>query len=58
MVSISPADVVIIIGVVQGFIGLTAPAKLLAWQRLDATSLTITGIFISLAGLALKVVIS
>lgn len=57
MIDLSPADAIIIVGVVQGLVGLAAPAKLLAWQRLNATSLVMTGIFIGFAGLALKVVL-
>ena len=57
MISISPAEAVIIVGVIQGFLGLGAPSKLLAWQKLDATTLTITGVFVGLIGLALKVVL-
>lgn len=55
MISLSPADAVIIVGVVQGFIGLVAPDKLLVWQRLNGTSLVVTGVFVSFVGLALKV---
>lgn len=57
MISISPADAIIIVGVVQGLLGLAAPDKLLAWQRLNATSLVVTGIIIGFVGLALKVVL-
>lgn len=57
MISISPADTVIIIGVIQGLAGMFTPAKLLAWQRLNATSLTVTGAFLGFVGLVLKVVL-
>lgn len=57
MISISPADTVIIVGVLQGLTGLFAPAKLLAWQRLNATSLTVVGTFLGFVGLVLKVVL-
>lgn len=57
MISISPADAVIIVGVVQGFIGLAAPSKVLAWQNLNATTLTVVGMTIGFIGLALKVVL-
>ncbi len=56
MVSISPADTIIIIGVLQGLAGLLAPSKVLAWQGLNATSLTVVGVFLCLVGAAVKVV--
>ena len=56
MISISPADAVIIVGVVQGFMGLAAPTRLLAWQNFSAPTLTVVGMFVALIGLALKVV--
>ena len=57
MISISPADTIIIIGVVQGLVGMFTPSKLLAWQRLNATSLTVVGVFLGFVGLTIKVVL-
>lgn len=55
MIDISPADAVIIVGVLQGFLGLAAPNKILAWQRLNGASLVTTGFWVAFIGLALKV---
>ena len=57
MIDISPADAVIIVGVVQGVFGLAAPNKWLSWQSFNAPTLTVAGVFIAFAGLALKVVL-
>ena len=57
MFELSPADAVIIVGVFQGVMGLAAPVKVLAWQRLSGTSLVTTGFWIAFVGLALKVVL-
>lgn len=57
MIDLSPADAIIIIGVVQGFIGLAAPNKLLTWQRLSGTSMVTSGFWVAFVGLALKVVL-
>ncbi len=57
MIDISPADAVIIVGVVQGLIGLGAPVKVLAWQRLHGLSMVTTGFWVAFIGLALKVVL-
>jgi hypothetical protein len=55
--TITPADTVIIVGVVMGALGLAAPPKVLAWQALNATTLVIVGVIVGLIGLAVKVVL-
>ena len=55
--SISPADAIIIVGVVMGVLGMTAPDKVLKWQELNAPTLVTAGVIIALVGLALKVVL-
>lgn len=57
MIDLSAADAVIIVGVLQGLIGLGAPDKILAWQRLSGASLVTTGFWVAFVGLALKVVL-
>ena len=57
MIDLSAADAVIIVGVLQGLLGLAAPDKILAWQRLSGASLVTTGFWVSFVGLALKVVL-
>lgn len=57
MIDISPAEAVIIVGVVQGFLGLAAPVRVLAWQRLNGLSLVTTGFWVAFIGLGLKVVL-
>lgn len=57
MIEISAADAVIIVGVLQGFLGLAAPEKILAWQRLSGTSLVTMGFWVAFVGLTLKVVL-
>ena len=55
--NISPADAVIIIGVVMGAFGMLATEKVLAWQKLDAPTLVTAGVIVALVGFALKVVL-
>ena len=55
--SISAADAVIIVGVVQGAIGLCAPTRVIAWQSLHVGTLVTMGVIVALVGLALKVVL-
>ena len=57
MIEISAADAVIIVGVLQGFLGLAAPQRILAWQRLSGTSLVTMGFWVAFVGLTLKVVL-
>ena len=57
MIDISPAEAVIIVGVVQGVIGLAAPIRVLAWQRLHGASMVTSGFWVAFVGLALKVVL-
>ncbi len=55
--NISPADAVIIVGVVMGTFGLFAPSRLVAWQALHVGTLVTVGVIVALVGLALKVVL-
>ena len=55
--NISAPDAVIIVGVVQGAIGLFAPARVIAWQSLHVGTLVTTGVIVALVGFALKVVL-
>ena len=54
---ITPADAVIIVGVVMGAIGMAAPEKVLAWQVLNAPTLVTVGVIVAFIGLAVKVVL-
>ena len=54
---ITPADAIIVVGVVMGAVGLAAPAKVLAWQELHVGTLVTVGVIIAFIGLALKVVL-
>lgn len=56
MISISAPEAVIIVGICLGFLGLVAPDRLLAWQKLDASTLVVSGIFVGLTGLVLEVI--
>ncbi|KKM26829.1 hypothetical protein LCGC14_1580790 [marine sediment metagenome] len=57
MITLTPADAVIVVGVVMGAIGMTAPDKVLKWQELDAPTLVTVGVIVSFIGLALRVVL-
>lgn len=54
---ITPADAIIVVGVVQGALGLAAPAKVLAWQELHVGTLVTVGVIVAFIGLALKVIL-
>ncbi len=54
---ISPADAVIIVGVVMGAFGMLATEKVLAWQKLDAPTLVTAGVITAFIGLALEVIL-
>ncbi|KKL04086.1 hypothetical protein LCGC14_2619600 [marine sediment metagenome] len=54
---ISPADAVIIVGVVMGAFGMIAPEKALAWQELHAPTLVTAGVITAFIGLALEVIL-
>ena len=56
MITLTPADAVIVVGVVMGAIGMTAPERALKWQELDAPTLVTVGVIVALIGLALKVI--
>ena len=55
-ISISAADAVIIVGVIQGAIGLFAPERVIAWQSFHVGTLVTTGVIVALVGFSLKVV--
>ena len=54
---ISPADAVIIVGVVMGAFGMIAPEKALKWQELHAPTLVTVGVIVAFIGLALEVIL-
>lgn len=53
----SPQDAVIIVGVVMAVVGLTAPKRVIEWQRLNAATLVTWGVITALVGMTLKVVL-
>lgn len=55
--NITPADAIIIVGVVMGAFGMAAPEKALKWQELHAPTLVTVGVIVALIGLALRVVL-
>ena len=57
LITLTPADAVIVVGVLMGAFGMIAPEKALKWQELDAPTLVTVGVIIALVGLALKVVL-
>lgn len=55
--NLTPADLVILVGIVMGGFGLLAPAKVLAWQALHAPTLVTVGVIVAFIGLTIKVVL-
>lgn len=56
-ITITPADAIIIVGVVMGVFGMAAPEKALKWQELHAPTLVTVGVIVAFIGLALRVVL-
>lgn len=53
--NISPAEALVMAGVVQAILGLVEPTKLLTRLRMDAATLVISGVILAMVGFALSV---
>lgn len=57
MITITPAEALILCGVFMAVLGLVEPTKLLTKMRMDAATLVVAGVLVALFGMTLSVFI-
>ena len=57
MITITPADALVLCGAFMTVLGLVEPTKLLTKMRMDAATLVVAGVLVALVGFILSVFI-